>query len=169
MTNFLNPYTVAENRPLDPATLHILTVVDRVASELQRPYIVVGATARDLLLFHVFGIPVTRATQDIDFAIAVDTWERFQELRVALLATSHFEKGRVEHRIFSKATEAAKKIPVDLIPFGGVAESDTIAWPPDRETMMTVAGFEDALGASVQVQLHAGLTVPVRRSQVSQS
>lgn len=62
MNNFLNPYTVNKSRPVDPVTLHILSVVNRVAAAL--PYIVVGATARDLLLFHVFGIPVTRATAD---------------------------------------------------------------------------------------------------------
>jgi hypothetical protein len=58
MTSFLNRYTVNESRPLDQATLHILSVVNRLAGDLELPYIVVGATARDLLLFHVFGIPV---------------------------------------------------------------------------------------------------------------
>jgi predicted nucleotidyltransferase len=77
MTSFLNRYTVNESRPLDQATLHILSVVNRLAGDQELPYIVVGATARDLLLFHVFGIPVTRATVDVDFAIAVDSWERF--------------------------------------------------------------------------------------------
>jgi predicted nucleotidyltransferase len=83
MNNFLIPYTVNKSRPVDPVTLHILSVVNRVAAELGLPYIVVGATARDLLLFHVFGIPVTRATADVDFAMAMDSWDRFRELRAA--------------------------------------------------------------------------------------
>ena len=122
MTSFLNPCKVDKGRPLDPTTLHILSVVNSVAAELAIPYIVVGATARDLLLFHVFGIPVTRATADIDFAIAVDSWERFQALRGALLASGHFREGKVEHRIYLKAPSITEEIPVDLIPFGGVAE-----------------------------------------------
>jgi predicted nucleotidyltransferase len=81
----LNPYTVDKSRPVDPVTLHIVSVVNRVAAELDLPYIVVGATARDLLLFHVFGMPVTRATADVDFAVAMDSWDRFRELRAALL------------------------------------------------------------------------------------
>ena len=161
MTSFLNQYTVNESRPLDQATLHILSVVNRLAGDLELPYIVVGATARDLLLFHVFGIPVTRATADVDFAIAVDSWERFRGLRTALLASGHFDEGKIEHRIYLKAPSAREEIPVDLIPFGGVAQDDVIRWPPNRETIMTVAGFEDAIAAAVQVQVSADLTVPV--------
>jgi predicted nucleotidyltransferase len=161
MTSFLNRYTVNESRPLDQATLHILSVVNRLAGDLELPYIVVGATARDLLLFHVFGIPVTRATADVDFAIAVDSWERFRGLRTALLASGHFDEGKIEHRIYLKAPSAREEIPVDLIHFGGVAQDDVIRWPPNRETIMTVAGFEDAIAAAVQVQVSADLTVPV--------
>jgi predicted nucleotidyltransferase len=161
MSSFSNPLIVSESRPLDPAILHILMVVDRVASEQACPYIVIGATARDLLLYHVFGIPAMRASQDVDFAIAVEDWSRFQELRAALLATNHFEAGRVEHRLFLKAGGGRTAIPIDLIPFGGVAEGDRIVWPSERDTVMTIAGFEDALAASVRIQVDAEFSLPV--------
>lgn len=161
MTNFLNHYTIDQNRPLDPTTRNVLSIVNRVAIELDCPYILVGATARDLLLFHVFGIPVTRATLDIDFALAVDSWERFQQLRDGLLATGSFEEGTVLHRIFLKAPNVLDRIPIDLIPFGAIAEADMISWPPEQDTMMTVAGFEDVLAAAVTVQVDPELTVPV--------
>jgi predicted nucleotidyltransferase len=74
-----------------------------------------------------------------------------------LLATKEFVPSKVEHRLYFNETD----IPIDLIPFGGVAEDDMIAWPPARDTMMTVAGFEDAMAASVQVQVSPTLTVPV--------
>lgn len=118
----------------NPVTLQIFSVVNRVAHKLGIPYIVVAATARDLLLFHVFGIPVTRATADVDFATAVDSWERFRALRAALLTSGHFREGKIEHRIYLKAHSVTEEIPVDLIPFGGVAEADVIRWPPERET-----------------------------------
>jgi predicted nucleotidyltransferase len=161
MSSISNPLAVSKDRPIDPAILHILTVVDGVAAERRCPYIVVGATARDLLLYHVFGIPAMRATQDVDFAISVDNWEKFQTLRAALLAADHFAPSRVEHRLFLKTRQGITKIPIDLIPFGGVAEGDQIAWPPEGDTVMTVAGFEDALAASVQVQVIATLSLPV--------
>lgn len=161
MTSFLNLCKVDVSRPLDPTTLHILSVVNSVAGELAIPYIVVGAMARDLLLFHVFGIPVTRATADIDFAIAVDSWERFQALRAALLAGGNFREGKVEHRMYLKGPSVTEEIPVDLIPFGGIAEAGVIHWPPERETVMTVAGFEDVLAAAIPLQINDDLTIPV--------
>jgi predicted nucleotidyltransferase len=157
MSDFSSPYTVPEDRPVPESILHILAVVHRVATEQKCPYVVVGATARDLLLFHVFGIPATRATQDVDFAIAVESWDEFHRIRNALLATKEFVPGKVEHRLYLKET----KIPIDLIPFGGLAEDDMIAWPPARDTVMTVFGFEDAMAASIQIQVSPTLTVPV--------
>lgn len=157
MSNFSSPYTVPEDRPVPESILHILAVMDRVATEQECSYVVVGATSRDLLLFHVFGIPASRATRDVDFAIALESWDEFHRMRNALLGTEEFVPGKVEHRLYFKETV----IPIDLIPFGGVAEGDTIAWPPAKDTVMTVAGFEDAMAASIQVQVSPTLTVPL--------
>jgi predicted nucleotidyltransferase len=157
MSNFSSPYTVPEDRPVPESTLHVLAVVDRVATEQECPYVVVGATARDLLLFHVFGIPTIRATGDVDFAIAVESWDKFHRMRNALLATGEFVPAKVEHRLYFKESN----IPIDLIPFGGVAEGDMISWPPAKDMVMTVAGLEDAMVASIQIQVSPTLTVPV--------
>jgi predicted nucleotidyltransferase len=157
MSSSLSPYTVHKDRPVPEPIHHILAVVHSVATEQECPYVVVGATARDLLLFHVFGIPASRATRDVDFAIAVESWDKFNRMRNALLATEKFAPSKVEHRLLFKTTN----IPIDLIPFGGVAEDDTIAWPPAKDTLMTVAGFEDAMAASITVRVRPTLTVPV--------
>lgn len=122
---------------------------------------VVGATARDLLLYHVYGIPATRATRDVDFAMAVASWDKFQRLRAALLATDEFVPSPVEHRLFFRTAQGASGIPIDLIPFGGVAENDTITWPPHWDTLMTVAGFEDAMAACVRIAVTRGFMIPV--------
>lgn len=113
MTNSSNPYKIDKGRPLDPVTLHILSVVNSVTTELKVPYMVVGATARDLLLFHVFGIPITRATADVDFAITVDSWESFFRLQTALLTSGEFREGKLQHRLYLRT---AKEIPVDSFP-----------------------------------------------------
>jgi predicted nucleotidyltransferase len=161
MTSFSNLYTVDENRPLDPATLHILSVVNRVATELELPYILVGATARDLLLSHVFGFHVSRATADVDFAFMVDSWETFRKLKAALVATGHFQESRVEHRVYLRTPSRTEPIPVDLIPFGKLAEAGAVRWPPAGETVMTVDGFHDALAAAIQARVNEDLIIPV--------
>jgi predicted nucleotidyltransferase len=74
MNSFLNPHTVDKSRPVDPVTLRILSVVNHVAAELELPYIVVGATARDLLLFHV--AVLTRSRKFVIFSVCRISWRR---------------------------------------------------------------------------------------------
>ena len=63
--------------------------------------------------------------------------------------------------IFADSDEGIS-IPVDLIPFGAIASAErTIAWPPDRDIVMNVAGFEEALASSAVIGIEAGLTVRV--------
>lgn len=64
-------YSISSDRPLASVTLSILRVVDRVAKTHGVDYFVIGATARDILLTHVFGMPSGRATRDVDFALAI--------------------------------------------------------------------------------------------------
>lgn len=161
MSGSSSPLFVPEDRPIPDPILHILRVVDRIAIEQACSYMVVGATARDLLLYHVHGIPATRATRDVDFAMAIENWDIFQILRTALLATDEFAPCPVEQRLFFRTPQGTTDIPIDLIPFGGVAENYTITWPPHRDTLMTVAGFEDAIAACVQVQVARDFTIPV--------
>jgi predicted nucleotidyltransferase len=51
---------------------------------------------------------------------------------------------------------------VDLIPFGGVEREDrTIAWPPEEDFVMRVAGFSDGMKSSVPVRIADDLVVRV--------
>lgn len=78
-------------------------------------FLLVGAMARDLLLAYAHGIQAHRATEDIDFAFAVDDWSGFAGLRDALIANGGFaDVAGVAHRL------SFARHRVDLIPFGGV-------------------------------------------------
>lgn len=122
----------------------------------------VGATVRDLLLFHVYGGPhPTRRTNDVDFAFAVDSWESFESVRAAFLASGNFSPSTLRHRLIYTST-TIQEAEVDLIPFGGIASrEEMITWPPEFERAMNVAGFEEALSAALWVSIVEGLTVPV--------
>jgi predicted nucleotidyltransferase len=41
--------------------------------------LLVGAAARDLLLVNVYGQRVRRATKDVDFAVAIASWEAYEQ------------------------------------------------------------------------------------------
>jgi predicted nucleotidyltransferase len=78
--------------------------------------LIVGAMARDLLLYHAHGIRAARATEDVDLALAVADWNDFERLRESLLTSDSFEPHpKVAHKLLYR-----RRMEVDLIPFGGV-------------------------------------------------
>jgi predicted nucleotidyltransferase len=53
-------------------------------------------------------------------------------------------------------------MPIDLIPFRGVASADgRIEWPPSRDIVMNVAGFEEALVSSASIEMEMDLIIRV--------
>lgn len=83
-------YTIRPDRPVNPVLLDILTTVQAVTEKLGCDYLLIGATARDILMTHVFGLDIRRATHDVDFAIALESWDQFQALKAALMGTGDF-------------------------------------------------------------------------------
>lgn len=122
-----------------------------------------GATARDLILVNLHDLRPGRATVDIDFGIAVESWEQFAILKARLVGTGEFVASslRALQRMIYTDRTTGSSTPVDLIPFGGVASAGTIAWPPNRDVVMNVAGFEEVLKSSVSIEIEKGLTVRV--------
>lgn len=162
MTKSLNPLSLRSDRPLEAWRVEILAAIHTAFRELNCEYMLVGATARDLLLYHVFGGPLpSRRTRDIDFALAVDSWEAFGRIRDVLLARVQFSTTKVQHRLRYSST-SAPDVEVDVIPFGGIASAEgSIVWPPEFDTVMSVAGFEEALSASVSISITENLIIPV--------
>lgn len=117
--------------------------------------LIVGAMARDLLLHYQHGVPVARATVDIDLAFAVADWHEFHSLRQALLSTTSFTPGRpFQHRV-----QHRDGLPVDLIPFGGIERSDgSIVWPEDA-SVMGVLGYREARASAATIILPGGKTL----------
>jgi predicted nucleotidyltransferase len=112
-------------------------------------FLVVGAMARDLLLHYGHGVPITRATKDIDLGLAVAAWEEFQRLHDAYLKSDNFTPGRPgNHRLVHRSG-----VTLDFIPFGGIEREDgTIMWPDD-DTVMGVLGFTEARATAIEIQL----------------
>ena len=142
--------------------VRVLRVLDPIARSSQCEYFLAGATARDLILVNVHGLPPGRVTRDIDFGIAVENWAHFELLKKRLLATNDFSASSAQQRMTFAASNEGISITVDLIPFRGVASTDgSIAWPPGRDIVMNVAGFEEALASSVLIEIEANLMVHV--------
>ena len=143
--------------------MSVMREIDTVASDLRLAYFLVGAMARDVLLGHVFGLNPGRATRDVDFAFALAGWEQFQQVKDRLIAGGRFAAaGNVVHRLLFSLDGSATRCMVDLLPFGGVEQpGSTIAWPPDMQMLMNVAGYGDALKTALLVQIETGLVIRV--------
>lgn len=154
---------VPPERPVNALTVDALRQVDIVCREVGVQFFVAGAMARDVVLTNVFGIETTRATQDVDLAIAVASWQQFGALKDRLAATDCFTiDPRRMQRLYYRPTSTAFGYPVDLIPFGGVQQGDyTIAWPPDMAVVMNVVAYEEALWSAIPVAIAPDLTVPI--------
>jgi len=91
------------------------------------------------------------------------SWEQFNTFKETLIARGSFCANTVaSQRIYYKGAGAAWEIPVDIIPFEPIASEDRrIAWPPERDIVMNVAGFDEALRAAVLISVEKDLVVRV--------
>jgi predicted nucleotidyltransferase len=157
------PLTPKPDRPVEPITLSVIRKIHKASQALGFPVFLVGAMARIILLENIFGLSAGRATVDVDFAFALDNWEQFRTLKAFLVENANFEESRhLAHRLLMQLPGLEHKYKVDLIPFGGIETSpNTIAWPPDMDVMMNVAGYSDALAAAVTVEVGPGTNIAV--------
>lgn len=143
---------------IDPKIISLFETVNRVADKLTLPYVVVGATARDLVLHHGYGANVQRATEDVDFAIEVPNWSAFQLLKDKLCEQG-FRTTKAQHRFIS-----ADDTVVDIVPFGQIEEEGSkISWPPNGEVIMNMLGFQEACDHAdwIRIQENPDIDIPV--------
>lgn len=134
----------------------VIAEVQAVADALGVTPLIVGAFARDLHLVYAHQIPVVRQTEDIDFALALDDWSAFEQLRTRLVDSRRFAETTSSHRLRHGA------LPIDLVPFGLVERADrTIAWPPRGDVVMDVFGFQESQRVAIDVLLPAGVRAQV--------
>lgn len=133
---------------LDRPTVALYRAVSEAAAKVGAEFIVVGASARDLLLQHGYGLRIVRATADTDFGVQVSTWDQFDSLRTELISMG-FRDTRMLHRLISP-----EELKIDIVPFGQIENgSADISWPPDNDVVMNVLGFRDALRNSESVRV----------------
>ena len=144
MTNiFLNLSGKIEKPVVD--TLHILK---RVADSFRITFFVVGASARDFILKHQYGIEPRRKTGDIDLGVEVASWEQFKALFGSLISTGQFSPTPERQRL------RCGTVLIDILPFGAITDEDKkISWPPEHEIIMSMVGFQEAYEHSITVRV----------------
>lgn len=134
---------------IDPLTIAVYDVIASVAEQNNVKFFVVGATARDIVLHHGYGIPVRRATRDIDLAVQVSEWNEFEGLKKSLVATGQFTTTAANQRLRFR-----DNLQIDIVPFGAIQAADgSLRWPPEHELRMNALGFQEAYDDALTVKI----------------
>ncbi|MCR8923197.1 nucleotidyl transferase AbiEii/AbiGii toxin family protein [Dasania sp. GY-MA-18] len=147
---------------IDTKAVALYAIVSEVTAQLAMPFVVVGASARDVVLHYGHGANMQRATEDIDFGIQVPDWSAFKIVKKRLLAKG-FNAAREEHRLISP-----DNMQVDIVPFGKIEdEHANIAWPPEGGWVMNVLGFQEVCdhAETVRIQNSPIVDIPVATPQ----
>jgi predicted nucleotidyltransferase len=142
---------------IEKPVIEALQILKKVADSLSIPLFVVGASARDFILRHHYGIEPRRKTGDIDLGVEVADWEQFGRLTESLTATGLFS-ATAEKQRFRYGT-----VLIDILPFGPiVGEDKKISWPPEHKIIMSMAGFEEAYEHSITVRVSSNPELDIK-------
>lgn len=121
-------------------------------------FFVIGATARDIILSNIFNEPARRKTADLDIAIAIPDWDRFEQISSDLTAMDCFEKSQTQKQRFIFKGEYV----LDIVPFGGVEKGEAqILWPPEEQIGMSTLGFSQVAKHTLEVIVDDSYTIYV--------
>jgi predicted nucleotidyltransferase len=150
-------------KPVGELTVEIVREIQKTSKALGVELLLVGAQAKVILLENIHGLNPGRATGDIDFAFAVESWEQFEQIKLSLIATGNFsELPKTAQRLLYKSSLIKHEYIVDIIPFGAVQDANNmIAWPPDMDVVMSVSGYQEALESALLVEIGTNLTIKV--------
>lgn len=128
-------------------------IVEHEAQQLNISYFIIGATARDIILYHGFNAQLERGTRDIDFAIQLESWDNFHALKECLQDRGFYPHNQHPYKL-NYTSSKNEPWEIDILPFGQIADTDNdIAWPPEGEIKMSVLGFQEALESAWHVRI----------------
>jgi predicted nucleotidyltransferase len=149
LKKFMNMnFQISSEKIGNPLLIDLLKKLVNCFDELGLPFYVIGATARDIIMRQLIDISSQRKTQDLDIAIAIPNWEKFEEVSIAL-QTAGLEKSKQQRQRFYFTGYI-----LDVVPFGGIAkDDDKIYWLPDEDIAMSVKGFDAVLQDAITVNI----------------
>ncbi len=145
-------------KPLDLITERTIRSVCEAANALGIDVLLCGATARVLVLEHIYGLEPDRKTNDVDFAFAVHDWPQHEQLVQRLIDTGSWLRGKKGHDLLP----ITDMLPIDLVPYGQIANKQgNIHWPPRRAFEMSVLGLAEANSHALRVAVAHDLQISI--------
>ena len=115
----------------------VIRDIQEILGDQAYDFMLIGATARDLILDGQYHLGAGPKTLDVDFALYVPEWGVYQSVLDKLLKSGLFTATKVTHKLIYKEI-----CEIDIVPFGEIQnEEGEYDWPPDFMRSMNVAGF----------------------------
>ncbi|SAL52735.1 hypothetical protein AWB74_02403 [Caballeronia arvi] len=162
-TSQKNVLKVPDERPVEALTIALLRDVKDACQALGTSFVLAGATARDILMWHLHDRKATVATRDVDIAVCAVSWEFHEALIDLLIQTRRFARHPTQQQklLYTRGPEDHVS-ELDIVPFGQIeARPGELHWPPDGEVVMTVLGFQEAVDTAQPVDIGEGVVIPV--------
>jgi len=139
------------NLPTDKIPEHVREIVltmQEVLAAKAYDFLLIGATARNLIMDSWYDLGPGQITMDVDFAIYVPEWESYHLTLSKLVKSGKFSTTPIQHRLCY-----LPNIEVDIVPFGAIQdETGNYHWPPDFISGMNVAGFMEINEQGIMVE-----------------
>ena len=112
----------------------------------KQEFVLIGAKDRDLF-FEQNGIEVV-GTRDIDFAVVINDWGQFDDLKSRLIKEFGLVQDKKIYRLMWGIT------PIDFLPFGNIEDGNfTIIWPNSFRERIKVMGFKEACDNATDIDI----------------
>ncbi len=139
------------NSKLPPHLLEIIQALQEILGDQAYDFLLIGASARDLIMDTIYDLGINRATEDVDFAVYVPEWGAYESILQKLVNSEIFQPTKVTHKLLFKS-----RYEVDIVPFGDIQNPEGhYTWPPDHIKAMNVAGFMEVSAGGINIQSDA--------------
>jgi predicted nucleotidyltransferase len=139
----------------EPEFLICIVYIKEITEKFNIPFILIGATVRDIIFEYQHGIKAPRITMDIDIAVEIDTWNSFDEIKNELTQSYGFVTTDEVHKFRYKSTF------IDIIPYGNIAKDGKLIWRENQNTMNVEEFLEVYSRAqTIQIQGYTEIKIP---------
>ncbi|WP_439699278.1 hypothetical protein ACFGVS_13675 [Mucilaginibacter sp. AW1-7] len=143
----MSTYNILSNK-IPSYLLEIIDSLQKVLGRQSYDFLLIGASARDLIMDTIYDLGVSRMTRDVDFALYVPEWDTYKQTIQKLIDSGLFSPTKTTHKlIYKNAYE------IDIVPFGAIQDDEgQYTWPPDHIKAMNVAGFVEVSAGAIEIQ-----------------
>lgn len=150
-------YKVSSTSFEHPLIKPLLEQLTQYFESIHTKFFVIGAVARDIIL-SAHDEKSGRVTSDLDIAIAITEWSKFERIEKELVQIEGFTKDSNKKQRF----KYLEIFDLDIVPFGSIMkEGDKIFWPPDESVAMSVLGFSEVNETTHKVVIDDHLSINV--------